>query len=172
MWLLPDSRHPLHMINQSTHRWLFCMINIIFLLSWWSCTIWGKKEFRALMMDKCLHACCHHGVTTVQFGKGVKTVECNYRCLKSARELAIKHMLKISTVLPLSISMTSAPKSYLKSLFEISWVKFLRSRTTQWLHRGRQRALMSTLPVGLHRTMDLSDQICWSEHPSAVFLNK
>lgn len=67
----------------------------------------------------------HHGLTAVLFGKGAKTVECNYRYLKSARELAVKYILKICS--PVIHLHDICPESYLKSSFEIKFVGFVPS---------------------------------------------
>lgn len=178
------SRHPLHMINQSKHKWLFCIINIIFLIIFLNET--ARYEEKKIIQDPdggwmSFHALkrIHHGLTAVLFGKGAKTVECNYRYLKSAHELAVKYILKICS--PVIHLHDICPESYLKIIvwnqvcrvLAIGWVKsFCAAGGRNDFIEGRQRALMSALPVWLHRTMDLSDQICWSEHPSAVFLNK
>lgn len=177
------SRHPLHMITQSKHKWLFCMINIIFFLSLGMKLhdIWKERDHSAsrwwINVFSCVLKRVHHDGTAVPSGKGVKTVERNYRCWKSACELAVKYVFKTSELLPRSPSSWPLPRILLKiTVWDIRFVssaelKFSVQQEDPVIE-GRRWTLESALPVGLHWTMGLSDPICWSEHPSAVFQKK
>lgn len=128
-----------------------------------------------IIVFSCVLKRVHHDGTAVLSGKGVKTVERNYRCWKSACELAVKYMFKTSELLPRSPSSCPLPRILSKiTVWNIRFVSSAEISVQQEdpVIEGRRWTLESALPVGLHWTMGLSDPICWSEHPSAVFQKK
>lgn len=128
-----------------------------------------------IIVFSCVLKRVHHDGTAVLSGKGVKTVERNCRCWKSACELAVKYTFKTSELLPRSPSSCPLPRILSKiTVWNIRFVSSAEISVQQEdpVIEGRRWTLESALPVGLHWTMGLSDLICWSEHPSAVFQKK
>lgn len=86
------------------------------------------------------------------------------------------HVQNLWAVPPFSIFMTSAQILFKINVWNIIFISSAELKVSAQQEdaviEGRRRALESALPVELSLTMGLSDPICWSEHPSAVFVNK
>lgn len=124
------SRHPLHMITQSKHKWLFCMINIIFFLS--ARYLKRKRSFSISMVDKCLFMRAETGSSRWNSCSVWKRCENSWTQLPLLKiRMWTCSQIRVQNIWnapPFSIFMTSAPNLIKNHCLKcqvclISWVK-------------------------------------------------